>query len=251
LAAGGGDPDQHPRGPSAARSRRRVDVVQAGNRTYAEEKDLPETVPVFPLAGALLLPGGQMPLNIFEPRYLAMIDDAIASDRTIGMIQPRLDGAQRPDGEPELCAVGCLGRITSLTESGDGRYVVTLNGIVRFRVAEEMSTQKPYRRCRIAPFLGDLDASAGASEVDRSELLRAFRLYLEANQLEADWDSVTKSSNETLVNALSMMLPYSPPEKQALLEASDLKTRAETLVAITEIGVARERTDDGGTPTLQ
>ncbi len=226
-------------------------MVQAGNRTFAEEKDLPEIVPVFPLAGALLLPGGQMPLNIFEPRYLALIDDAIASDRLIGMIQPRLDGSQRADGEPELCAVGCLGRITSFSESGDGRYIITLHGVVRFRVDAELPSDDPYRRCRIAPFLSDLDPSAGAAEVDRSELLRAFRLYLEANQLEADWESVTKSSNETLVNALSMMLPYGPPEKQALLEAADLKTRAETLVAITEIGVARERTDDGGTPTLQ
>ena len=114
--------------------------MQAGNVTYRSEADLPETVAVFPLTGALLLPGGQMPLNIFEPRYIALIDSAMSGERVLGMIQPRLDGALRPDGEPELCAVGCLGRITSLTETGDGRYLVNLQGIARFRVA---STKSP------------------------------------------------------------------------------------------------------------
>ncbi|KTR03730.1 ATP-dependent protease [Aureimonas ureilytica] len=226
--------------------------MQAGNVTYSSDADLPETVAVFPLSGALLLPGGQMPLNIFEPRYLALIDDAMSGARVIGMIQPRLDGAVQESGEPELCAVGCFGRITSLTETGDGRYLLNLQGIARFRILEELESDEPYRLCRVCPFTADLSPGEGEEVVDRDALLKAFRSYLEANQLEADWESVSKASNETLVNALSMMSPYGAAEKQALLEAPDLKTRAETLVAITEISLARENSDDGnGTPILQ
>jgi len=227
-------------------------VVQAGNVNYRREDDLPDVVAVFPLTGALLLPGGQMPLNIFEPRYLAMIDEAMGGSRVVGMIQPRLDGAVRADDEPELCAVGCLGRITSLTETGDGRYLLNLQGIARFRVIEELETAEPFRLCRIKPFASDLESGEGEEEVDRDALLKAFRSYLQSNQLEADWDSVSKASNETLVNALSMMSPYGAAEKQALLEAPDLKTRAETLVAITEIALVREGSEDGnGSQTLQ
>lgn len=226
-------------------------MVQAGNQHYREEGDLPEVVPLFPLSGALLLPGGQMPLNIFEPRYLALFEDAIAGGRVVGMIQPRLDGALGASGEPELCAVGCLGRITSFTESGDGRYLVNLHGIVRFRILEELAQDGPYRTARVSPFSADFESGEGADgDVDRDSLLRVFRQYLKANQLEADWDSITRASNETLVNALSMMSPYGAAEKQALLEAPDLRTRAETLIAITEISLARENGDDGG-QTLQ
>lgn len=219
--------------------------MQAGNIRYRTAKDLPETVPVFPLASALLLPGGRMPLNIFELRYLEMIDHALAHDRLIGMVQPRLDGAMRPDGEPELCEVGCLGRLTSLAETGDGRYLISLQGVCRFRIAAPLAARTPFRQCRIVAFLGDLDAEAGAAEVDRPALLRTFRAYLKANDLEADWESVSRAENATLVNALSMMAPYGPAEKQALLEAPDLKTRAETLVAITEIALARDSEDFG------
>lgn len=226
-------------------------MVHAGNFNYRNASDLPTVVPLFPLAGALLLPGGQLPLNVFEPRYLQMVDDAMAGSRIIGMIQPALDGARRRDGEPELCKVGCLGRITSLSESGDGRYIINLHGVVRFRVLEELVDRAPYRSCRAAAFLGDLDLGQGAGEVDRDSLLSTFKQYLEANQLEADWESVTRASNETLVNALCMMSPYGAAEKQALLEAPDLKTRAETLVAITEIALARDGGDDGSSHTLQ
>lgn len=222
--------------------------MQAGNAHYRKAADLPAMVPVFPLSAALLLPGGRMPLNIFEPRYLQMIDEAIAGARLIGMIQPALDGALRPDGEPELCQVGCLGRITSLSETGDGRYLIALHGVCRFRVAEEVAVRTPFRQCRIVPFVGDLD-ERGAEEVDRPALLRAFRAYLEANGLDADWESVSRAENATLVNALSMMAPYGPAEKQALLEAPDLRTRAETLIAITEMAMARDRDDFG--PGLQ
>lgn len=219
--------------------------MQAGNAYYRIPKDLPATVPVFPLAAALLLPGGRMPLNVFEPRYLQMVDQVMGGSRLIGMIQPSLDGKRRDDGEPELCQVGCIGRITSLSETGDGRYLISLQGVCRFRVAEELTVKTPFRQCRITPFTCDLDEERGANEVNRPALLRAFRAYLEANGLEADWDSVSRAENGILVNALSMMAPYGPAEKQALLEAPDLKTRADTLIAITEIALARAQDDLG------
>jgi uncharacterized protein len=217
--------------------------LQAGNVKYRTIADLPANVAVFPLAAALLLPGGRMPLNIFEPRYLQMVDEVIGTSRLIGMIQPALDGRARADGEPELCEVGCLGRLTSFAETSDGRYLISLSGVCRFRIGEELTVKTPYRQCRIVPFAADLVEDAGASEVDRTSLLKAFRQYLEANELEADWESVSRADNATLVNALSMMAPYGPAEKQALLEAADLKTRAETLIAITQMTLAQGRDD--------
>ena len=219
--------------------------MQAGNVNYRLAKSLPSAVPVFPLSAALLLPGGRMPLNIFEPRYLQMVDEAMAGSRLVGMIQPALDGALRPDGEPEICSVGCIGRITSLSETGDGRYLVSLQGVCRFRVAEELAVRTPFRQCRIVPFVADLDEDRAAAEVNRPALLKAFRSYLDANGLEADWDSVSRAENAMLVNALSMMAPYGPAEKQALLEAPDLKTRADTLIALTEMALARDNDDFG------
>jgi len=219
--------------------------MQVGNARYRREADLPPTVAVFPLEGALLLPGGRLPLNIFEPRYLQMVDHAIASDRLIGLIQPSLDGALRDEATPELCSVGCFGRLTSLTESGDGRYLVALQGVCRFRVVQELAVKTPFRQCRVTPFLADLEEDRAASDVDRPALLKAFRAYLQANDLEADWESVSRAGDSILVNALSMMAPYGPAEKQALLEAADLKTRAETLIAITEMALARDNEEFG------
>lgn len=212
---------------------------------YSSAQDLPGVLPVFPLAAALLLPGGRMPLNVFEPRYLEMIDHVLAHDRLIGMIQPRLDGALRGDGEPELCEVGCIGRLTSFAETGDGRYLISLQGVCRFRIVSEMTTRLPFRQCRINCFAADLDSETGGGDVDRAALLKTFKAYLKANDLEADWDSVSRAENATLVNALSMMAPYGAAEKQALLEATDLKTRAETLIAITEMALARNDDDSG------
>ncbi len=214
--------------------------MQAGNVNYRRQADLPEAISVFPLTGALLLPGGRLPLNIFEPRYLQMIDEAMTDTRLVGMIQPRFDGATREDGEPEIVNVGCLGRLTSLSETGDGRYLIALQGVCRFRIVEELAVKTPYRQCRIAPFLADLDEDPSGSQVNRPALLRTFRSYLEANDLDADWQSVSRADNGVLVNALSMMAPYGPAEKQALLEAPDLKTRAETLIALTEMALARD-----------
>ena len=212
-----------------------------GNARYVKREDLPDTARVFPLTGALLLPGGQLPLNIFEPRYLAMFDAALAGDRLIGIVQPALtESANAADiARPTLSSVGCIGRITSFAETGDGRYITSLSGICRFRLLDEVGAGHPYRSFKIAPLLADLSAEDDESAVDRAELLRVFRAYLDANKLEADWESVERAGNRTLVNSLSMMSPFGPAEKQALLEAPDLKTRAETLIAITEILLAR------------
>ena len=217
--------------------------MRAGNFSYVNANDIPETIALFPLSGALLLPGGQMPLNIFEPRYLAMIDHALATDRLIGMIQPALDGS-----ENKLCNVGCLGRISSYAETGDGRYHLTLAGVCRFRMVEEAAVKTPWRQAHITPFLGDLETPDG-KDVDRSALLKAFKSFLEANSMDADWESVNRADNVMLVNSLSMMSPYGPAEKQALLEAPDLKTRAEILIAVTEMDLAKKQTS--GDPPLQ
>ncbi|CAM5761239.1 LON peptidase substrate-binding domain-containing protein [Bosea minatitlanensis] len=220
------------------------------NAVYKGAGDCPQVIPLFPLTGALLLPRGQMPLNIFEPRYLAMIDDAIRGDRVIGMIQPVPDDGRSPE-IPPLLKVGCLGRITQFAETGDDRYIVTLTGISRFRVAEELSVATPYRQARVdyAPFARDFVARAGEEEVDRDGLLRALRDFAKVNDLKIDWKGVNEAPNEALVNALAMMCPFGPREKQALLEAESLRERAAVLVAITEIELAR----GGGDPdtTLQ
>jgi uncharacterized protein len=212
------------------------------NTIYRLASDIPSTVPVFPLPEVLLLPRGEMPLNIFEPRYLAMVDQAIAGDRLIGMIQPEFD-VPEDVSTPPLVDVGCVGRITAFQETGDGRYLVTLTGVVRFRRLEEIDAGTPYRQCRVscAEFAGDLLPGAGESEVDRAALMTTLKAYLEANGLEADWSGIRNASNEALVNALSMMSPYGAREKQALLEAPDLRSRAEILVAVTEMDLARTR----------
>jgi uncharacterized protein len=220
------------------------------NVQYCGPAELPQVIAVFPLPGALLLPRGQMPLNIFEPRYLAMIDDALRDGhRIIGMIQP--DDRQKADNRPALYKIGCAGRITQLSESGDGRYLVELTGIARFTVEDEPDVQTLYRQCRVsyAPFADDFIARKGEEAVDRDALLRALRAFLKANNLSADWHGIKDAPNEALVNALAMMSPYGSPEKQAMLEAPDLKTRAEILIAVTEIELAKRNTE--GEPPLQ
>ena len=223
----------------------------AMNAAYRGPIDLPEVIPVFPLPGALLLPRGQMPLNIFELRYLEMIDDALRDGhRLIGMIQPDTSRQSRNDNPP-LYHVGCAGRITQLAESGDGRYLIELTGVARFRIVEELKVLTQYRQCRVtfAPFADDFIARKGEATVDRDALVHALRDFLKANDLKADWDGIETAPNEALVNALAMMSPYGVAEKQALLEAPDLKTRAEILVAVTEIELAK--LNNSGDPTLQ
>lgn len=211
------------------------------NTYYRVPGDLPPTLAIFPLPAALLLPRGEMPLNIFEPRYLAMIDDALRGDRLIGMIQPEPEADD--DAAPAIVAVGCAGRITAFQETGDGRYLITLTGVARFRVLEEAAVTTPYRQCRadFTAFPDDFVPGAGEGEVDRDGVLRTLEAYLTANNLEADWAGIRRASNEALVNALSMMSPYGAREKQALLEAPGLKERAEILIAVTEMELARTR----------
>ncbi len=219
------------------------------NAIYKGPEELPNVIAVFPLPGALLLPRGQMPLNIFEPRYLAMIDDAFRSGtRVIGMIQPDPAHPGQDENKPQLFHIGCVGRISQLAESGDGRYLIQLTGVARFRIEEELAVGTPYRQCRVSyqPFIDDFTARKGEDEVDRKAVLRTLADFLKANNLKADWGGIENAPNEALVNALAMMSPYGPPEKQALLEAPDLKTRAEILVAVTEIELAKGKT--GETP---
>jgi Lon protease-like protein len=211
------------------------------NAAYLGPEQVPSVVPVFPLAGALLLPRGQLPLNIFEPRYLAMVDDALKTNRIIGLIQP--DSEDSSAAPPALLSVGCAGRLTQFAETGDGRYLVTLTGIARFRIVEEIAALTPYRQCRVefSGFFSDFTPRAGEEAVDRDSVLRTLRQFADANDLQIDWQSIREAPNEALVNALSMMSPYGPREKQALLEAPNLQRRAEVLVAITEVELARSK----------
>lgn len=192
-----------------------------------------------------------MPLNIFEPRYLAMVDRAMSGDRVVGILQPRQseDDAESPEGKSvELRRVGTLGRITSYAEADDGRFLVTLTGICRFALRDEIASREPFRSVvgSFESFAVDLERGAGEDDVDRQRLLKVLKTFLEAQDLKADWSSINRSPNEFLVNTLSMISPYGPEEKQALLEAADLKTRAEVLVALAEMQLAA-RNDDSGT----
>ena len=220
------------------------------NAEYKGPADLPKVIPVFPLPGALLLPRGQMPLNIFEPRYLAMVSDALASDRLIGMIQPDNDEADL-SGSPALKQVGCAGRITSFAETPDGRILITLSGICRFAIAREISSDKPYRQVEpdFSAFADDLVDTDDDDTVDRTSLLKVFQEYLTANDMSADWDQVKAASTEALVNTLAVLAPHAPRDKQALLEAKDLKSRADVLIALTEMALARS--GSGTIPGLQ
>jgi Lon protease-like protein len=215
---------------------------------YVRSADLPQVIPVFPLDSALLLPRGQLPLNIFEPRYLNMVDDAIAGDRVIGMIQT-LGGTR---SRPKLAKVGCAGRVTSYAETSDGRYLITLTGVIRFRVNDELPVQTPYRQVRAeyARFEEDLRAPGGDGGFDRSRFLAALKTYLSYRSLDVDWDTVMAAPEEALVNSLSMALPFSSSEKQALLEAEDLNARRDSLIALLEIDAA-EPGQSGGSAAMQ
>jgi hypothetical protein len=199
--------------------------------------DLPGTIPVFPLPGALLLPRARLPLHIFEPRYLAMLDDTLkTSHRLIGMVQPReVPGSE----ETRLHSIGCAGRLTQFSETEDGRYMITLSGISRFRIREEVSGFTPYRRCDVSwdGFSGDLGGTEHDPGFDREAFLDLLGRYFEAMQLSTDWDSLKEAEDELLINSLSMLCPFDPEEKQALLEAPQLSTRRETLVTLIEFAL--------------
>lgn len=213
---------------------------------YRHLEDLPQLIPVFPLDGALLLPGGELPLNIFEPRYLNMVDDAMAQDRVIGMIQTR--GGDRE--HPGLASVGCLGRITAFAETSDGRYMITLTGVCRFTAGEELQIKTPYRQVRAdyRRFGGDLIASGGEAGFERDRFLQALKAYLNQRDLDVDWQTASAAPADALVNSLAMGLPFDPVEKQALLEAPSLADRCAILTALLEIDGSL---DDDEPPSLQ
>ena len=200
-------------------------------------EDLPAEIAVFPLPGALLLPEGRLPLNIFEPRYLAMVQDSLANRRMFGMIQPDPSTAATPHG-PGLFRVGCLGRLSSFAETEDGRLLITLTGVSRFRLAEELPLHHAgYRRARAdyAPFTDDLDTDQAESGIDRAALLAALRPYFKARAIEANWDAIEQTADPLLVTTLAMVCPFDPREKQALLEASTPADRAAMLIALMEM----------------
>ena len=217
-------------------------------------EELPRVVPIFPLPGVLLLPGGHLPLNIFEPRYLAMVRDALAGERAIGMIQPREAAADV--GAAKVYETGCLGRITAFSETDDGRHLITLTGLIRFDVARELPPLEGYRRVTAGydRFRHDLvdgpedgpedgaadgvDGAAGAAgAIDRARLLETLGFYFEAQGIEGDWKAIEETGDAALVTSLAMLCPFAAPEKQALLEAMSLSERASAMTAIMEMAV--------------
>ena len=220
---------------------------------YRSPVDLPQRLPVFPLRGAILLPRAALPLNVFEPRYLAMLDHVIGSTRVLGIIQPGPDpsGDESPIGNSsDLKRVGCAGRVTSYQELDDGRLMITLTGLCRFEVVSEEPMAAPYRTMRAdyTRFADDMKPGLGEDQVDRQGLLRVLKMYLDEKRLNTDWSAIQRASSEFLVNTLSIISPYGAEEKQALLEAGDLKSRAEVLVALAEMELA---THGGSGGTLQ
>lgn len=199
--------------------------------------DLPGIVPVFPLAGALLLPRGRLPLHIFEPRYLAMVEEAIRTpERIIAMIQPR---EARDDGTGPLLPIGCAGRITQFSETGDGRYLITLTGISRFRLLDEQTGFQPWRRARVdwADFARDRVGPENDPGLDRGRFIPLLRRFFEARALQTEWAALAEAEDELLINALSMLCPFGPGDKQALLEAPNLSDRREALMALIEFAL--------------
>jgi len=212
-----------------------------------EQTELPATLPIFPLTGVLLLPRGKLPLNVFEPRYLNMVRDALASDRMIGMVQPREDDpttltgpsedAEPAGRPPPVYPTGCAGRITAFSESDDGRMQITLTGIARFAISEEVPTLRGYRRIvpDWEPYRGDLADDDAA--IDRPRLLTALKAFFKLNDIAADWDSISATPDERLVTSLAMICQFAPNEKQALLEARDLGERSRVMTALVEMAV--------------
>ena len=195
--------------------------------------DLPDTIPVFPLPGALLLPRSRLPLHLFEPRYLAMLDDVMkTSSRLIGMVQPY----DAPGAAGNLHSIGCAGKLTAFSETEDGRYMVTLSGASRFRIVEEIEGFTPYRRCKVSwqGFSRDLGPLEKDDNFDRDSFMKALNRFLVDQGLSTDWDSLSEAEDELLINSLSMLCPFTPEDKQALLEAPSLSTRRETLLTLME-----------------
>ena len=229
-----------------------TDRVPGRNPFDPSFEQLPEALPIFPLSGVLLLPGGKLPLNIFEPRYLAMVFDALAGHRMIGMVQPVQpggfagDGLPSEDGRPRVHRIGCAGRITSFNETDDGRLLLALGGVCRFEIARELDpAQGGYRRVSAvySPYRADLDHADDTVELDRERLMAALAAFFRARNLSTDWDAVKQAADANLVTSLSMVLPFGPAEKQALLEAADSTARARLLIALLEMTAFGTATD--------
>ncbi|MEQ1648586.1 MAG: LON peptidase substrate-binding domain-containing protein [Hyphomicrobiaceae bacterium] len=233
---------------------------------YKSLSDLPIVVPVFPLRGAILLPRAGLPLNIFEPRYLALFNDILAGNRLVCIVQPDIRAnadvdprtaflaGESPQGrDVQLRTVGTIGRLTAFQEMDDGRMIVSISGVARCALGAEVDTQNAYRtfNVTIAAFEKDLTQGTGEGEVPRDELLAALKGFLDARDLSADWDNIKRLSNEPLVNSLSVMSPYGPEEKQALLEAGTLKARAEILIALAQMELASSGNSSSSGSTLQ
>ncbi len=221
---------------------------------YRSPADLPRALPIFPLRGAILLPRASLTLNVFEPRYLALVDAALAGSRLIGIAQPSPDAglAESPLGKDfPLRRVGCAGRIASFQESEEGRMAITLAGVARFALGNDVETAEPFRICAVdfAAYGVDFMSGHGEDDVDRPRLIATLRSYLQANGLNADWERINSACTERLVNALAILSPYGPEEKQCLLEAEDLRARADALVALAEMELAAR--DDGSGTSLQ
>ena len=214
------------------------------DRRTASRYELPEVIPIFPLPGALLLPRGRLPLNIFEPRYLDMVDQALRTNRLIGMIQPCGGDPSRPD----LFPIGCVGRLTSWSETGDGRFFITLTGAARFKVVHELETNTPYRQVQACykAFPADLQDCADTN-FDRARLAGSLKCYLKQHKIEADWTSIERAPAEVLINSLAMICPFDVGEKQGLLEAPTLCERANMLMALIEMATAKGTGEPGGT----
>jgi len=214
---------------------------------YNKASELPQVIPVFPLPGSILLARGQLPLNIFEPRYLNMVDDAMSGDRIIGLIQPVGSAGEKPP----LTRVGCAAKVTSFAETSDGRYLITLTGLCRFSVRNELQVKTPYRQVRAdyGDFEADLTPPEALTDFDRNRFLEALRPYLSHRGLHVDWSVADVAPPEALINSLAMALPFDPREKQALLEADTLTARASALTALLHIDATDIDPDDG--PAIQ
>jgi len=203
--------------------------------------DLPQSVPVFPLSGALLLPFAQRPLNVFEPRYVEMIDDTLRGNRLIGLIQPQDTSEESPRGRAPLQKIGCLGRLNHFEDNGEGRYFIILEGICRFEVVSELTVMTPFRQCVISAeaFASDFEREFGQEAVDRERFLKMMKDYAEFGNFELNWAEIERTGTADLVNFCCMVSPYGAKEKQLLLEARSLEDRAETLIAMAEYEMAR------------
>ena len=211
------------------------------HRRPATPADLPNSIPVFPLSGALLLPFSHRPLNVFEPRYVEMIDNALAGNRLIGLIQPEDTSEESPRGRAPLQKIGTVGRLTHWEENGEGRYFIILEGLTRFELVSELTVMTPFRQATIdaSPFASDFEAAFGEDEVDRGRFLKMMKDYAEFANFELNWDEIKKTATADLVNFGCMVSPYGAKEKQMMLEARSLRDRAETLIALAEFEMAK------------